>query len=108
MAIRTMDINAPKHIVNKAELATFKRFGRRGITEIWFPPYITRMAPTRTEGETTPMSTPTALETAIIDRLMDNDWAVSLRTVPGSAPLVRKSTAIARMIARKLAIAMQE
>ena len=106
--MKTMDIDAPKHIVNRAELATFKRFGRRGITEIWFPPYITRMAPTRTEGEATPMSTPTALDTAIIDRLIDNDWAVSLRRVTGSAPLVKKSTAIAKMIATKLATVMQE
>jgi hypothetical protein len=70
---KTMDIDVPKHVVNRSGSAKFRIFGSKGMTEIWFPPYMTNMAPTRTDGEATPMSTPAALDTAIMDRLVERD-----------------------------------
>jgi len=70
---KTVEINIPELIVNTDALPMFKIVGIIGIAEIWFPPYMTRMAPTRTEGEATPINTPAALETAIMDILTDTD-----------------------------------
>jgi len=53
-ASRTINMIAPRVVVNKTGLAMFRMLGNKGMTEIWFPPYNTRMAPTRTEGEATP------------------------------------------------------
>lgn len=68
-----MDIKAPKDIVNRVGLAVVRILGNRGRADIWFPPYMTKMAPTSTEGETTPITTPAAHDVAIMERLMNND-----------------------------------
>ncbi len=84
-----IDVKAPKNIVNKVGLAGLRILGNRGRADIWFPPYITKMAPTSTDGEITPISTPAAHDVAIMDRLMDSDWNALLKTASESVPMVR-------------------
>ena len=89
MISKIQEITAPKMIVNGNGLDMFSIFGNRGIAEIWFPPYITKMAPTRTEGAATPIRTPAELDTAIIDRLIANDWVASFKTASGAPPMMK-------------------
>ena len=60
-------------IVKIAAFWMFSKVGTSGMTEIWFPPYMTNIAPTRTEGEATPMITPAEQATAIMDKLVAKD-----------------------------------
>ena len=98
---------AAKTIVNASALPMFSNVGIREITEIWFPPYMTSIAPTRTEGDTMPMNTPAEHETAIIERLIAKDCAVFLRIDAGIAPVKIQSAATPTTTAIKLAIATQ-
>ena len=89
MTNKIQEITAPKMIVNGTGLDMFRIFGNIGIAEIWFPPYITKMAPTRTEGAATPIKTPAELDTAIMDRLIANDWVISFKTASGTPPMLK-------------------
>ena len=49
---------------------------------------MTNIAPTSTEGEATPISTPTAHDTAIIDKLVTKDCPALLKTEVDKDPVV--------------------
>lgn len=89
MTSRIQEITAPKMIVNGAGLGRFSMFGNIGMAEVWFPPYMTKMAPTRTEGAATPIRTPAEPDTAIMDRLIVNDWVVAFKIASGVPPMMK-------------------
>ena len=63
-------VNVASALVNSVVLDMLRIVGAKGMIEIWFPPYMTSIAPTRMEGAATSMRTPAAHETATMETLM--------------------------------------